>query len=186
LRSVLEFVGWQARCVAAVLAGTLASAGGAVPPAADAQTPAQVQNVRPDPPDSLGDKQNTVRTLACEANIPPGFALAVIDQESGFDNGMRGSHGEIGVSQILPATARALGFDLKRLGEEFAYNARSGVILLRRLLRESGGDQIKALHSYRAGPGWVALPPRARSYVRAYVDSVVELMRTRYAGVACD
>jgi soluble lytic murein transglycosylase-like protein len=134
---------------------------------------------------SLGAKQNTVRTIACEAAVPPDFALAVLDQESGFDNSMRGSQGEIGVSQILPSTAVALGFDVHRLRREFSYNARAGIAILRKLLNQSRGDRSKALCSYRAGPGWVHLKPRYRSYVRAYVSDVELLMRKRYAGVNC-
>ena len=69
----------------------------------------------------LHDKQNTVRALACDAAAPPDFALAVLDQESGFGNNMRGSLGEIGASQILPSTAVALALDLQRLARAFSW-----------------------------------------------------------------
>lgn len=118
--------------------------------------------------------------------MPPDFALAVLDQESGFDNSMRGSQGEIGVSQILPATALALGFDVQRLRREFSYNARAGVTILRRLLTRSKGDRTNALREYRAGPAWARLAPRLQRYVHDYVASVEQLSRTRYAGVGCD
>lgn len=133
----------------------------------------------------LESKRLTVRRLACEARIPPGFALAVLDKESGFNNAMRGSMGEIGASQILPATAHALGLDVRRLGAEFAYNAKAGISILRSLLHQSQGDQSRALCHYRAGPGWLRLPPRAQRRVRAYVADVIGLMKTRYAGVSC-
>ena len=71
--------------------------------------------------------KDTVRALACEQGVPPGFALAIIDKESGFNNQARGRRGEIGASQILPATARAWGFDTGRLAREFAYNVGAGV-----------------------------------------------------------
>lgn len=134
----------------------------------------------------LHDKQNTVRAIACEAEVPPDFALAVLDQESGFENNMRGSLGEIGASQILPSTAVVLGLDLQRLAREFSYNARAGVSILRGLLRQSRGNRHKALCAYLAGPGWPRLAPPLQSQVQAYVASVIEqLMQTRYAGVSC-
>ena len=133
----------------------------------------------------LHDKQNTVRALACDAAAPPDFALAVLDQESGFGNNMRGSLGEIGASQILPSTAVALGLDLQRLAREFSYNARAGVSILRGLLNQSRGNRHTALCGYRAGPGWPRLGPRLQSQVQSYVASVEQLMQTRYAGVSC-
>jgi hypothetical protein len=135
--------------------------------------------------DSLDSKRTTVRKLACDARVPPDFALAVLDKESGFNNGMRGSMGEIGASQILPSTAVSLGLDVKRLAAEFSYNAQAGIAILRGLLAETRGDQLKALLSYRAGPRWLGLPPRAQNRVHAYASAVVDLMRTRYSGVAC-
>ena len=135
--------------------------------------------------DSIDSKRTTVRNLACDARVPPDFALAVLDKESGFDNAMRGSIGEIGASQILPSTAVSFGFDVKRLAAEFSYNAQAGIAILRGLLAETRGDQLKALLTYRAGPRWLTLPPRAQNRVRAYASAVVDLMRTRYAGVSC-
>ncbi len=134
---------------------------------------------------ALESKRTTVRKLACDARVPPDFVLAVLDKESGFDNAMRGSMGEIGASQILPSTALALGLDVRRLRAEFAYNVQAGIAILQNLLSAARGDQRKALCHYRAGPMWFRLPPRAQRHVRAYVSSVVEIMKTRYAGVSC-
>ena len=135
--------------------------------------------------DGIEWKRSTVRKLACDARVPPDFALAVLDNESGFDNRMRGSMGEIGASQILPSTAVSLGLNVRRLADEFSYNAQAGIAILRSLLATTRGDQLQALCRYRAGSGLSALPPRVQSAVRAYTSAVVDLMRTRYAGVAC-
>lgn len=133
---------------------------------------------------TLGPLQNTVRSVACQEGVPPAFALAIIEQESKFNNAMRGSRGEIGASQILPATARALGFDPARLGRDFAYNARAGVTILKSLLRRSAGDQRKASCCYRAGPGWTKLPPKKQSIVLAYA-SAIERLKNTYSGLDC-
>jgi soluble lytic murein transglycosylase-like protein len=134
---------------------------------------------------ALERKVSTVRRLACEARVPPAFALAVLDKESGFDNSIRGSMGEIGVSQILPSTALSLGYDVGRLADEFSYNARAGVEILKRLLVAARGDHMKALSIYRAGPRWMHLPARHQLIVQAYARSILHLMETRYADVGC-
>ncbi len=136
-------------------------------------------------PVSLGHLQNTVRRVACDAGVPPDFALAIIEHESKFNNALRGRHGEIGASQILPRTAMALGFDTERLAKEFAYNAQAGVSILRTLLRRSEGDEHKASCVYRAGPGWTKLPLEAQSAVRAYAEAIQRLKRN-YSGLNCD
>ena len=133
---------------------------------------------------ALYEKQNTIRNLACEAGVPPEMALATMEHESGFRNEMRGRLGEIGVSQILPATAAALGLDQQRLGRDFAYNARAGVFIMRRLLRESMGDQRTALYNYKAGPNWKKLSPRTQVSLRTYAGAVEQLQR-KYFGAGC-
>ena len=171
------------------MAGALAGIGCPALASPASEAPVRVESARYNsvsrPEQILDRKRSTVRALACEASVPPDFALAVLDKESGFDNDMRGSRGEIGVSQILPSTAASLGLDVKRLEREFAYNVRAGIKILQRLLAEARGDKAKALRVYRAGPRWTTLPPRPRSWVQAYSSAVFELMRTRYAGVAC-
>lgn len=97
---------------------------------------------------------------------------------------MRGSHGEIGASQILPATAMALGFDPVRLGQEFAYNARAGVTILKMLLRRSAGDQRAASCCYRAGTGWTKLPGSKQTLVLAYAQAI-ERIKSNYSGLDC-
>ena len=170
--------------MAAFLAGTCACGVGVVyaehPPADSVASETSTAYA-----DSIESKRSTVRKLACDARVPPDFALAVLDKESGFNNRKRGSMGEIGASQILPSTAVSLGFDVKRLANEFSYNVEAGIAILRRLLTTTRGDQLNALFRYRAGSGLLTLPPRAQSNVRAYASAVVDLMRTRYAGVAC-
>ena len=137
-----------------------------------------------DPTARLGPLQNTVRSVACEAGVPADFALAIIEHESKFSNAMRGSHDEIGASQILPATAKALGFDPARLASEFSYNARAGVTILKALLRRSAGDQKAASCCYRAGPGWSKLPAKKQSTVLAYAQTI-ERLKLHYSGLDC-
>lgn len=132
----------------------------------------------------LGPLQNTVRAVACQVGVPPDFALAIIEHESKFSNAMRGLHGEIGASQILPATAMALGFDPVRLGREFPYNARAGVTILKMLLKRAAGNQKAASCCYRAGPGWAKLPSQKQAQVLAYALAI-ERLKHNYSGLDC-
>ncbi|TIN21289.1 MAG: lytic transglycosylase domain-containing protein, partial [Mesorhizobium sp.] len=50
---------------------------------------------------------------SCQASIyglEPMLAHAVMEIESGFDPGVQGADGEVGLMQVMPATARMLGF----------------------------------------------------------------------------
>ncbi len=92
---------------------------------------------------------------ACEAKrtgLPPHIALAVIEIESGFDPAARGAAGEVGLMQVMPPTARMLGF--RGSDEDLAdpaANIRLGVRYLARAHRLAGGDLCTALMKYRAG-----------------------------------
>lgn len=139
----------------------------------------------PHPNARLGPLQNTVRSVACQEGVPPDFALAIIEHESKFSNALRGRHGEIGASQILPATALALGFDPVRLGREFSYNARAGVTILKMLLKRTSGNQREASCCYRAGPGWAKLPEPTQSQVLAYALEIEQLKKRNYSALDC-
>ena len=88
------------------------------------------------------------------------------------------------LSQILPATALALGFNLDRLAHDFKYNAGAGVSVLRTVLTMSRGDSHAALFTYKAGPNWRKTTPQVQLGIRAYVRAIEEL-RGKYFGAAC-
>lgn len=89
-----------------------------------------------------------IRREAVAAKIPPELALAVAEQESGFDPTQRnptavnGEHA-VGVFQFLPSTARSRGVD----PEDPLQNIRGGVAYLRDLL-DQHQDVEKALAAY--------------------------------------
>lgn len=92
---------------------------------------------------------------ACEAQarkLPAEFALAVMEIESLFDPGARGGDGEIGLMQVMPATARLMGFrgTLDDLAEPRT-NIALGVRYLAGAFRLAGGDLCTTVIKYRAG-----------------------------------
>ena len=87
----------------------------------------------------------------CQASrygLEPVLAHAAMEIESDFDPGVRGADGEVGLMQVMPATARMLGFrgSLDELGEP-ATNIALGVRYLAkhdaRITGRPGGAVVK-------------------------------------------
>ena len=97
--------------------------------------------------------------------LPSDVADAVAQIESGYDPGVVGSVGEIGLMQVRPATANMLGFtgsadDLARP----EVNIHFGVRYLAKAWRLAGGDLCRALMKYRAGHGEESMTPLSANY----------------------
>ncbi len=93
------------------------------------------------------------QAIVDEANaqgVPPALALAVADQESGFNQSVIGAAGDTGIFQIIPATAAALGIDATDAGQ----NIQGGVTYLAQQLAAFGNERT-ALWAYNAGPSRV-------------------------------
>jgi soluble lytic murein transglycosylase-like protein len=101
--------------------------------------------------------------------IPEDLLKAVARAESGFDPNAVSRCGAVGVMQLMPGTARALGVSNSYDPEQ---NIMGGAKYLRQMLDEFGGDVELALAAYNAGPGAVrkygGVPPYAetQNYVR--------------------
>jgi hypothetical protein len=122
--------------------------------------------------DKLNDSQRRIAekiiATATEQGVDPQLALAVAKVESGFSQAAKGSSGEIGVMQLMPATAKSLGVNPKSLDE----NIFGGVTYLKQMLDLTGGDVRKALVGYNGGPGLAKMenPPNM-----GYADKVNEV-----------
>ena len=111
-----------------------------------------------------------VQEYAARHRLRPGLVRAVIQVESGFDPGATSPKGAMGLMQLMPATARALGV---RRPYDPTENIRGGTAYLRQLLDRYDGDEVLALAAYNAGSGAVnryggQVPPyrETRDYVR--------------------
>ncbi len=130
---------------------------GASPPgtSANQEPPASVKD---DGPSRGLDPRAGYRVLiekeAQREGLAPEIAEAVMAVESGYNPAAIGGAGEIGLMQMLPSTARMLGF----VGSDAdlavpATNVRYGVTYLARAWRLAGGDLCTAVMKYRAGHG---------------------------------
>ncbi|RUX73283.1 lytic transglycosylase domain-containing protein [Mesorhizobium sp. M7A.F.Ca.US.006.04.2.1] len=92
---------------------------------------------------------------SCQASIyglEPMLAHAVMEIESGFDPDVQGGDGEVGLMQVMPATARMLGFrgSLDDLSAPAA-NIALGVKYLAQANKLAAGDLCTTVMKYRAG-----------------------------------
>lgn len=132
----------------------------AAPERADALPPANVGQTAKSATSLSGslDGRTNYRALiereATREGIAPEIAEAVMAVESGYNAAAIGGAGEIGLMQILPSTARMLGF--AGTNAELAIpenNIHFGVTYLARAWRLARGDLCTAVMKYRAGHG---------------------------------
>jgi len=102
---------------------------------------------------------------AIRQGVPPALADAVAMVETGYTENAVGTSGEIGLMQVMPATAAMLGFagsstDLFKPET----NIHFGVAYLARAWAASGGNVCKALMKYRAGVGQEGYSPLSIQY----------------------
>jgi soluble lytic murein transglycosylase-like protein len=113
-----------------------------VPPAPVTPTPA----AQPEPtPAQLAD------AAADKYGLPRRLVRSVIAAESDFEPRAVSPKGAIGLMQLVPATAEALGADPR----DPAQNVDAGTRYLRDLLEKYDGGLWHALAAYNAGPGAV-------------------------------
>nr|WP_246667608.1 transglycosylase SLT domain-containing protein [Bradyrhizobium macuxiense] len=107
---------------------------------------------------ALSDSRMRYRALiekeAAGSGLAPEIAEAVMGVESGYNPDVIGGVGEIGLMQLLPSTARMLGFSgsLAELAIP-ENNIHFGVMYLAQAWRLAGGDLCTAVMKYRAGHG---------------------------------
>lgn len=125
---------------------------------------------------ALSPSQANIRAnLAEEArrnHLSPALVEAVAWRESGLRQTAVSSKGALGVMQLMPSTARALGVDPTSAPD----NIRGGVAYLGQLMRRYDGDIVKSLAAYNASPSAVdrfgGAPPyrETQAYVAAILD----------------
>jgi soluble lytic murein transglycosylase-like protein len=107
--------------------------------------------------------------------VDPELVKIVIEKESQFNHRAVSRSGAMGLMQLMPETAKALGVNNPYNPRD---NVMGGVKFLRRLLDMFNGDLELALAAYHAGPGTVKRLGR----VPAIPETVeyVEYIMSRY------
>jgi soluble lytic murein transglycosylase-like protein len=127
----------------------------AVTPAAPAPVVAHVaEPIAPALPFKPLIPQELAAMAARKFALPESFVRSVMKAESGFQPAALSPKGAVGLMQLMPGTAQALGVDAK----DPQQNAEGGAKYLRQLLAryEDNPDQVVlALAAYNAGPAAV-------------------------------
>ncbi len=130
-----------------------------------------------DPKDRNFDQASTeelILTAARRNGVSPDLVRAVAIAESDMNQNEISDAGAIGVMQLMPETAAALGvnpYDEKQ-------NIEGGAMYLRKMLDKFDGNVSHALAAYNAGPGAVqkygGVPPyrETQNYVGRIMDIV--------------
>ena len=114
--------------------------------------------------------------LAVEAanahGLDPDLFTSLVKQESGFKPHETSNMGAMGLTQLMPGTAKALGVDDPY---DPVQNIDGGARYFKQQLNHFGGDVGKALAAYNAGPGAVeahgGIPPYAQT--QHYVQTIL-------------
>lgn len=134
-------------------------------------------NLRPPDPERLRRFDAHLREAALLYVLPEEFLRAVMHVESNFYADAVSNKGAMGLMQLMPRTALAMGvvdpFDPRQ-------NVIGGARFLRVLANHFGGDLVLTIAAYNAGQGAVekyrGIPPYAET--RRYVQRVL----THYYG----
>lgn len=119
-----------------------------------------------------GTYLNAAKSAARKHGIPESLFLRLVQQESGFNPTARSHKGAIGLAQLMPGTARALGVD----PHNPAQNLEGGARYLKQMYQKFGSWRL-ALAAYNAGPGAVqkhnGVPPykETKNYVKVILGS---------------
>lgn len=168
----------------ALLAGTPLKLPAGTPPAAQPQ-PAPTVPPQADVPQPTNERVTAAQIgqVASVHGVSPSLGAAVAWQESGFNNALVSSANARGVMQILPGTWWWIERELNRAPLNPASateNVHAGVMYLRQLLRDTGGNEDLALGSYYQGLTSV----RQRGFFGDTVQYVqsVKAHRARFGG----
>lgn len=128
------------------------------------------------PGNRVEKQRHALKSIAAEIarseGVPVDLFLALVHTESSFNPRARSHVGAIGLTQLMPATARELGVNPYDVTE----NLTGGARYLRRQYERFGSWQL-ALAAYNAGPTRVARLGRVPNIreTRNYVSKIIAL-----------
>lgn len=121
---------------------------------------------------------SAIQSAAEKNGLDPVLFEELVAQESAFNPLARSKAGAMGLTQLMPETAKMLGVSDPWNPEE---NLNGGARYLAQMLKEFDGSESLALAAYNAGPGRVrrtgGIPPIAET--ENYVKSITAKVESR-------
>ena len=107
-----------------------------------------------------------------EMGVDPALALSIAKKESGFKHELKSPYGAVGVFQVLPSTAKKIGYNPYYLND----NIKAGLTYYKMMYKMFGSTEL-ALAAYNAGPGNVkkyggTIPPFKET--RRFVNVIMQ------------
>jgi hypothetical protein len=125
--------------------------------------------------------RDLIQKISVRYQIDPYLLAALVQQESGFNAGAISVDSAMGLTQMIPATAEALGVTNPNDPHQ---SIDGGARYLKMMLKRFKGNAEFALAAYNAGPGNVekyhGIPPFAET--RDYVKRIVARYKEKAGG----
>jgi soluble lytic murein transglycosylase-like protein len=170
-----------------LLAGTVIKLPSGAPAPARASQPAPAATVVPQAapePSPTRVNASTIQSTASANGVSPSLAAAIGWQESGFNNAMVSGANARGVMQITPGTWNFVQSELaggRALNPDSAAdNVTAGVLYLKHLIQQNGGNESAAIACYYQGCGSVSSRGEFDD-TKQYVANV-QALRARFGG----
>jgi soluble lytic murein transglycosylase-like protein len=126
---------------------------------------------------NTNDTGRLLERIAARYSLSPALLEALVWQESRWNHRAVSPKGAVGLTQLMPDTARLLGVDPR----DPVANLEGGARYLRAMLDRFDGDVVKALAAYNAGPERVARAggiPAIRE-TQGYVAAILARLNNR-------
>lgn len=125
----------------------------------------------------MTDYLKIIADTEAKHGLKPGVLKKLIEVESGGNVGARSPRGAIGLTQLMPETAKELGVD----PHDPIQNIEGGALYLRKGLDKFGGDYAQAIAGYNAGHNNKAvvsrdferLPDETKKYTNKFLDFII-------------
>ena len=118
--------------------------------------------------ESIDSIKQTIIKHSVEMGVEPAIMLSIAKAESGFRQSAIGGGGTVGVFQLMPATAKNMGYNPYVLEE----NVKAGITYYKNMYKMFGKHEL-AVAAYNSGPLAVKRINSVPHHSKAFVNRVM-------------